>query len=89
MLFIQSAPVCTSRVILEDLDTGTSLGNTDVTISDNNVTFTTKVNRHYSITVRAVNSRGSTNFMIELSKDYNYAHTIAYSSIFSHGSLTT
>ena len=67
---IQSSPVCTSTMTLEDLDAGTSksLGNADVKISENNITFSAKVNRHYNISGRAVNSKGSSSFIIELSK---------------------
>ncbi len=61
---IQSAPVqCSGEIVFVDVDTGETitLDNTDLTITETNITFTNqhlKQNRHYNVTVTASNSRG-------------------------------
>ena len=56
-----------------DLDTEEiiTLRDGDLTVADNNITFTTeqlKTNRHYNVTVRAFNSAGSTTSYVTISK---------------------
>lgn len=61
-----SAPVCTAVLTFVDLDTGDTitLGTTDLTLEENNITFTAEsglltTNRHYDVTVTATNIAGS------------------------------
>ena len=56
-----------------DLDTGEiiTLGDRELPIVGNNITFTTeqlRVNRHYNVTVRASNSAGSTTSYVTISE---------------------
>ena len=57
--------MCSSELTFMDLDTGEiiTLREGELTIADNNITFTFEqlsVNRHYNVTIRASNSAGST-----------------------------
>ena len=65
--------MCSSELTFMDLDTGEiiTLGDGELTIVENNITFTTEqlsVNRHYNVTVRASNKAGSTNSYVALSE---------------------
>ena len=62
--FLQSAPVCRSRLTLTDISTGEAiqLGDTNVTISETNITFATqglREDHYYNVTVTASNIAGS------------------------------
>ncbi len=58
--------MCTAVLTFVDLDAGDiiTLGTTDVTLEENNITFTAEsglltTNRHYDVTVTAANIAGS------------------------------
>ena len=72
-MFLKSAGVCSSELTFVDLDTEEiiTLGDEELTIAGNNITFTTeqlKTNRHYNVTIRASNSAGSTTSYVALSE---------------------
>ena len=59
----QSAPVCNARLTFTNTETEeiTTLENVDISIADNNITFTTDsltANVHYRVRVKAVNVHG-------------------------------
>ena len=63
--------MCHGELIFMNKETITTLGNTDLTITDTNITFTTqqlRENRHYNVTVTASNIRGQTASYIIISK---------------------
>ena len=73
MLFLQSAPVCSGELAFFDIDTGETitLGDTELTITETNITFTTqqvRENRRYNVTVMASNAAGSVMFIAAISK---------------------
>ncbi len=56
--------MCTVDLMFVDIDTGETitLGNTDLTVEGNNVTFITQLlttNRHYNVTADVTNIAGS------------------------------
>ena len=66
--------MCSGELIIVDLDTGEiiTLGDGELTIAENNITFTNeqlKVNHRYNVTVRASNSAGSTTSYIAISDE--------------------
>jgi hypothetical protein len=70
---VQSAPVCSGELTFIDVDTGETitLGDSDLMITENNITFTTqqlRENRHYNVTVTAFNTDCSTTFLVSISK---------------------
>ena len=68
--------MCNATLVCEDLDTGESitLGDGELTIGENAITFTSEQltdNRNYSVTVNATNAAGSTSSPpITISKGY-------------------
>ena len=66
--------MCSVKVTVLDLDTGedmTLAGDTDFNITGNNITITPEllaVNRHYNVTVEAMNAVGSANTYAVLSE---------------------
>ena len=61
-----------------DVDTGEiiTLGDTDLTITETNITFTTqhlRENRRYNVTVTAFNAAGSAMFLVSISKLHVFA----------------
>ena len=65
--------MCRGELAFEDIDTGemSTLGDADVTIAGNTITFSTgqlTVNRHYNVTVTATNAAGLTTSYVTISK---------------------
>ncbi len=63
VFLLQSSPVCNGEVSFMDVNTGKTitLNDTDLTIAETNITFTTQQlgeNRRYNVTVTASNSCG-------------------------------
>ena len=76
MYFLQSAPVCSAELTFVDVDTRETitLGNTDLTVAETNITFTAeqlRMNRHYNITVIAFNVAGTATSRNNISKCMN------------------
>ena len=72
--------MCNAILTFEDLDTGEiiTLGDGELTIRENTITFTTEQltdNRHCNVSVNAFNVAGSFTSYTTLSKD---RHTVSY-----------